>query len=475
MAAANTETESDQGPIGTWLHDIGAAFDWQIFVAQLVGFAVILFLLWKFVRPPVQKLMRDRQETVRAQLAEAEAAKQRVAEAKKAHEKAVAEAKAEAVQMQKDAAADAENIAADMRAQADHEVKRIIEHGRAQVAQVRANLVRQLRADLGLAVIDRAGEIVRGHLSDSSAQAAIVDRVIGELEQMASSASNTVPSSAKLVGLHSMRAASRDSALVVADKFDELAKDLDSAALTAAADDLTAVVNFLGDNPVLLKRLVEDDDNVAGKKQLVHNLLDGKVAPVVVEVVAEAAVQRWSSARDLIAALRRQATLIVLTAAERDGVIEQVEDELFRVSRILEANPQLATLLSDYTKNADKRVDLLQKLVGEKVCSHTWSLLSSTVRLLHGQAADIAVDQLAELAAARRGEAVAHVESAAPLTDAQVARLSTVLSEIYGRTISVQTEVKPELLGGLRISVGDDVINADVATRLAKAAETLPR
>ncbi len=113
-----------------------------------------------------------------------------------------------------------------------------------------------------------------------------------------------------------MRAASRDSALVVADKFDELAKDLDSAALTAAADDLTAVVNFLGDNPVLLKRLVEDDDNVAGKKQLVHNLLDGKVAPVVVEVVAEGHRQRWSSARDLIAALRRQATLIVLTAAD---------------------------------------------------------------------------------------------------------------------------------------------------------------
>ncbi|VFA90529.1 ATP synthase subunit b-delta [Gordonia paraffinivorans] len=474
MAAANTETESDQGPIGTWLHDIGAAFDWQIFVAQLVGFAVILFLLWKFVRPPVQKMMRDRQDTVRAQLAEAEAAKQRVAEAKKAHEKAVAEAKAEAVQMQKDAAADAENIAADMRAQADHEVKRITEHGRAQVAQVRANLVRQLRADLGLAAIDRAGEIVRGHLSDSSAQAASIDRVIGELEQMASSASNTVPSSAKLVGLHSMRAASRDSALAVADKFDELAKDLDSAALTAAGDDLTAVVNFLGDNPVLRKRLVEDD-NVAGKKQLVHNLLDGKVAPIVVEVVAEAAVQRWSSAGDLIAALRRQNTLIVLTAAERDGVIEQVEDELFRVSRILEANPQLATLLSDYNKDADKRVDLLQKLVGEKVGSHTWSLLSSTVRLLHGQAADIAVDQLAELAAARRGEAVAHVESAAPLTDAQVARLSTVLSGIYGRTISVQTEVKPELLGGLRISVGDEVIDADVATRLAKAAETLPR
>ena len=90
--AANTETESDQGPIGTWLHDIGAAFDPAIFIAQLFGFAVILFLLWKYVRPPVAKMMRDRQETVRQQLAESEAAAKRVADGKQAREKAVAEA-----------------------------------------------------------------------------------------------------------------------------------------------------------------------------------------------------------------------------------------------------------------------------------------------------------------------------------------------------------------------------------------------
>nr|HQV20259.1 F0F1 ATP synthase subunit delta [Gordonia sp. (in: high G+C Gram-positive bacteria)] len=82
---------------------------------------------------------------------------------------------------------------------------------------------------------------------------------------------------------------------------------------------------------------------------------------------------------------------------------------------------------------------------------------------------------LAELAAARRGESVAHVVSAAPLTDSQIQRLRGVLGNIYGRTISVQTEVNPEILGGLRIAVGDEVIEADIATRLATAAQTLPR
>ncbi|MBN0973186.1 F0F1 ATP synthase subunit B/delta [Gordonia hongkongensis] len=473
--AANTETESDQGPIGTWLHDIGAAFDPAIFIAQLFGFAVILFLLWKYVRPPVAKMMRDRQETVRQQLAESEAAAKRVADGKQAREKAVAEAKAEAEQMQKDAAADAEAITSDIRAQADHEVKRISEHGRNQVALVRANLVRQLRTDLGLTAVDKAGELVRNHLADDSAQAASVDRVIDELQEMSSGSANAVPSSASLVGLHAMRAASRDAALAVSEHFDSAAIDLDGSALADASGDLTAAINFLGENPVLRKRLVEDDENPEGKKAMVHRLFDGKLAPVVVEVLATASSQRWSSSSDFVVGLRRQNSLIVLTAAERDGVIEQVEDELFRVSRVLEANPQLSSLLSDHGKDADKRVDLLKKLVGDKVGTHTWTLLSSTVRLLHGQAADVAVDQLAELAAARRGESVAHVVSASPLSDAQIDRLSGVLGGIYGRTISVQTEIAPELLGGLRISVGDEVIDADVATRLAKAAETLPR
>ncbi len=340
---------------------------------------------------------------------------------------------------------------------------------------MRANLVRQLRTDLGLTAVDKAGELVRNHLADDSAQAASVDRVIDELQEMSSGSANAVPSSASLVGLHAMRAASRDAALAVSEHFDSAAIDLDGSALADASGDLTAAINFLGENPVLRKRLVEDDENPEGKKAMVHRLFDGKLAPVVVEVLATASSQRWSSSSDFVVGLRRQNSLIVLTAAERDGVIEQVEDELFRVSRVLEANPQLSSLLSDHGKDADKRVDLLKKLVGDKVGTHTWTLLSSTVRLLHGQAADVAVDQLAELAAARRGESVAHVVSASPLSDAQIDRLSGVLGGIYGRTISVQTEIAPELLGGLRISVGDEVIDADVATRLAKAAETLPR
>ena len=448
----------------------------DIFIGNLIGFALIVFLFWKFVRPPLSRAVGNQKDTIERHVAESEEAKARLADAQAAHDRALAEAKAEAAELHALALEDAKAIREDIKAQADAEVRRITEHGKSQVELTRANLVRRLRTDLGLTAIDGAGKLVRSHLSDEQNQSASIDRVIGELESMASSTpSSDVPHSAELIGLHHMRASSRDAARTVAREFDSAASDLDGSALTTAASELTEVITFLTKNPVLRKKLTEDEDNPAGKQQLVSTLFGGKVAPIVVDVVASAAKQRWSSSADFVTGLRRQNALIVRTAAEREGVIEQVEDELFRVSRLLEANPQLASLLSDFTHPADKRNALLEKLIGGQVNEHTWYLLSHTITLLHGQPAELAVDHLAELAAARRGESVAHVVSAAPLSDEQTQRLSSVLGNIYGRTISVQTEVRPEILGGLRIGVGDEIIDADIATRLAKATETLPR
>ena len=94
--------------------------------------------------------------------------------------------------------------------------------------------------------------------------------------------------------------------------------------------------------------------------------------------------------------------------------------------------------------------------------------------MLHGQRAEEAVLELAELAVARRGEIVAHVNAAAELTDAQRGRLTEVLSRIYGHPVSVQLHVNPKLLGGLTISVGDEVIDGSLSSRLASAKTRLP-
>jgi F-type H+-transporting ATPase subunit delta len=151
-----------------------------------------------------------------------------------------------------------------------------------------------------------------------------------------------------------------------------------------------------------------------------------------------------------------------------------VEDQLFRFGRVLDAQPRLTSLLSDYSAPADDRVALLATVLGDGANQTAKALLSQTVGLLRGERADEAVIDLAELAVARRGEIVAHVTAAADLTAAQHTRLTELLTRIYGQPVAVQLHVDPELLGGLSIVVGDEVIDGSIASRLAAAQSQLP-
>ncbi|WP_018180560.1 F0F1 ATP synthase subunit B/delta [Jongsikchunia kroppenstedtii] len=445
-----------------------------IFIGQLVGFLVVVFILWRYVRPPVKKAMAAQQETIAAHISEHDEAKAQLAQAKEAHAKALEEARAEASAIREEARGDAQAIAEEMKTQADKEVARVGAQGTAQADLTRANLVRNLRTDLGLASVDVAGSLVREHLKDPAAQADSVDRFIGELERMAQDGADSA-AIAEQFGNRSLRAASRDALGSVQQQFDTAIAGKSIDEVTTAANDLAAVTEVLKDKPVLRKHLAEPSDDTAAKHAMVDQLFGGKISPIALDVVRSAAAAKWSQASDLTKGLERIARAGLLVAAERDGKLEDTEDELFRAGRLLVAEPQLTGLLSDSTTPLDGRLQLLNSVLGSKVNAHTNALLTQTVRLARIHRIDGTVADIAELAAARRGESVAHVIAAAPLSDAQNTRLATVLGRVYRREISVQTETDAALLGGLKITVGDEVIEGDIATRLAKAAESLPR
>src|SRR5271155_1269525 len=103
------------------------------FIGQLIGFAVIVWMIVRFVVPPVRKMMADRQDAVRQQLADSAAAADRLAEASRAHSKAKEDAHAEAKHVTKEAEADAKRIGELLREQADNDAERIKTQGVKQV------------------------------------------------------------------------------------------------------------------------------------------------------------------------------------------------------------------------------------------------------------------------------------------------------------------------------------------------------
>lgn len=443
----------------------------SIFIGQLIGFAVIAFIIIKWVVPPVRNLMQKQQEAVRVALAESAEAAKKLAEADDMHAKALADAKAESAKVTDEATQDSERITAQLAEQAGTEAERIKTQGAQQVQLMRQQLIRQLRTGLGSESVAKADALVRAHVADPAAQAATVDRFLAELDQMAPSAAVIdTAATAKL------RAASRESLAIVVDKFDSVAGGLDASGLTTLADDLSSVAKLLVSESALAKHLAEPADDTAPKVQLLERLLSGKVGDTALDVLRTAVSQRWSIESNLVDAIEHAARLALLKRAETAGEVDEVEDQLFRFGRLLDAEPKLSALLSDYTTPAEGRVALLDKVLGGNtgVNGTAAALLTQTVGLLRGERADEAVIDLAELAVARRGEVVAHVTAAADLSDAQRTRLSEVLTRIYGQPVSVQLHVDPELLGGLSITVGDEVIDGSIASRLTAAATQLP-
>jgi F-type H+-transporting ATPase subunit delta len=439
------------------------------FIGQLIGFAVIVFIVWRFVVPPVRTMMKNQQETVRSQLEESSEAEKKVADADSEHAKALEEAKAEAAKVIEEARHDAEKIAEQLRAQADVELERIKTQGAQQVQLLRQQLIRELRQSLGAESVHRAGDLVRDFVSDSSEQSATVDRFLDELDEMA-------PSSRGFgdVVTAKLRAASRESVRQVVERFDAVVSGLDADALTGLANDLASASKLLRREAVLARHLADPSSDQGPKVQLVERLLSTKVSDAALDVLKTAAAQRWSSTSDLIHGIQHVARLALLVRAEAEGQLEDVEDQLFRFSRTLDSEPRLISLLSEYTAPLDGRISLLNNVLARRASKNTADLLRQTIDLLHGERADEAIRELANLAVSRRGEVVAHVRAAAELSDAQSSRLTELLTRIYGHPVSLQLDISPELLGGLTIAVGDEVIDGTLASKLAAAETHLP-
>ena len=243
--------------------------------------------------------------------------------------------------------------------------------------------------------------------------------------------------------------------------------------LVALAEELFAVAHLL-DGQVSLRRALSDPSgSPADRAGVARRLLSGRVSGATLDLVETAARQRWSRPLDLVEATETLATDAALDAAEARGELDGVEDELFRFGRIVGGDAELSRILSDRTAPVTGKAALLDGLLAGRVSPITAMLLRNhlTGRTI-GHAENV-VERLSEAASTRRGQSVARVTTAVPLTDAQERRLAELLGRLYNRPIGLQVVVDPSVLGGLVIRVGDEVIDGSIANRLEAAGRRL--
>ncbi len=238
--------------------------------------------------------------------------------------------------------------------------------------------------------------------------------------------------------------------------------------LTNLAGDLFAVVDALDSSVGLRRAMTDPSTSEQGRRQLVHDLLDGKASRPAVRLVAEAAALRWTSGRALAVALERQAVRAQLINSEGAAELENTEDELFRFARVVEANPELRNTLGDRSVALSRRRELVGELLAGRATEATVVLAKRAVGARERTFAHT-IEGFVTLAAEQRNRVVATVRVAQPLTGEQRDQLRTSLSRQLGREVAVQEVVDPDVLGGVRVELGDEVIEGTVAGRLEQA------
>jgi F-type H+-transporting ATPase subunit delta len=163
----------------------------------------------------------------------------------------------------------------------------------------------------------------------------------------------------------------------------------------------------------------------------------------------------------------------MLEVARAEKHLAGVEDDLFRFARTFEANDSLRLALTDPALPIDRRIAVIDELMGGKALATSAALASLVVAT--GQAGDLAaiVDRFVELAATERKHELAEVRSAIPLDDKQVERLAVALGKATGKDVEVKVIIDPSVLGGIVARVGDTVIDGTVRHRLEQLKEQL--
>lgn len=271
-----------------------------------------------------------------------------------------------------------------------------------------------------------------------------------------------------------MLGASRTSITALRERLDALYQDSSRHGEFAdAGRGVLAIAEVIGSDRAL-RRLVGDSSTApAIKSGVLTELFGSKVPPLSLELANQVVDTRWSNDRDLIAGLEFAGDSLLLMAAESRGELDQVEEQLFRFLRAVEASPDLQMAMSDPSIPVDGKSEIVRSLLSDKANPVTTDLIAYAAGHLRGRRMVTVLGELGDLAAERRGQIVADVRTAHPLSEDQRVRLAAVLSRIHGRDVVLNVEQDPTVVGGLSIRVGDDVIDGTIASKLEAARRQL--
>ena len=258
-------------------------------------------------------------------------------------------------------------------------------------------------------------------------------------------------------------------------------RDAFVAALASGADrstlaeDLFMVTAALDSSASLRRAMVDPSRVTSAKRGLVGSLFGPKIGEAATGLLNVLVAQHWADDRDLGDATESLAVEAVVASAELAGRLDALEDDLFRFGRVVAADAALRDALSAGGGDEGVKSALVGTLLEGKASPETIRLVRQAALSPRGRRFGRVLDDYLGVAAQRREQLTATVTTAVTLDDAQRERLVHALSRIYNAPVQINVVLNPVVVGGIRIQVGDEVVDGTILRRLQDAERDLLR
>jgi F-type H+-transporting ATPase subunit delta len=245
------------------------------------------------------------------------------------------------------------------------------------------------------------------------------------------------------------------------------------ADVSVLAEDLFAVTGALDSSASLRRALVDPSRDASAKRGLVEGLFGSKIGAAAASVLNALVSQHWADDQDLGDATENLAVEALVASAEAGGRLDALEDDLFRFGRVVAADSGLRDALSAHGGDESVKTALVEALLEGKASPEAIRLSRQAAVFSRGRRYGRVLESYLAVAAMRREQLTATVTAAFPLGEVHAQRLARALSRIYSRAVQVNVVLDPGVVGGIRVQVGDEVVDGTILRRLQEAERAL--
>ncbi|KAB1657317.1 F0F1 ATP synthase subunit delta [Pseudoclavibacter chungangensis] len=232
----------------------------------------------------------------------------------------------------------------------------------------------------------------------------------------------------------------------------------------AAARQLFDAVDAINATPALRGELSHAGISAEQRRALVQRLFADRVAPQVATILTAAAGERWSNEREFSVGLQE---IGVRAVAHFTAPNERLGQELQEFLQVVTANPELELSLGSRLGSSDAKAALVRRLFGGRLSDAAITILEHLVAHPGGRRVRRLVDWATAIVADQADRQVATVQVAKPLASEQLRKLQLGLRKRFGRPVAINQVVDPAIIGGLRVQLGDDVIDDSIQAKLS--------